>query len=68
MCFWLVIDIIEIGSDMPAPQFGEESSRVRGSELVQTVSVFCLDVKRRAPTKTYPRTPWVQVPHVSVLR
>jgi hypothetical protein len=35
MWFWLVNEMIELVSGMPAPHFGDESTWVRGSELVQ---------------------------------
>jgi hypothetical protein len=38
MLFWHVNEIIEPVSGMPAPQFGDESSWVWGSELVQDSS------------------------------
>jgi hypothetical protein len=37
MRFWPVNEMTELVSGTPAPQFGDESSRVRGSELVQAV-------------------------------
>jgi hypothetical protein len=41
MLFWSVNEMTEL-TRMPAPQFGDESSWVRGSELVQVVPVFSL--------------------------
>jgi hypothetical protein len=35
MWFWPVNETTELVSGMPAPQFGDESSRVRGSGMVQ---------------------------------
>jgi hypothetical protein len=35
MWFWPVNEMTELVSGMPAPQFGDESSSVRGSELAQ---------------------------------
>jgi hypothetical protein len=43
MWFSPVYEMIELVSGMPASQFGAESSRVRGSELVQGVPVFHFD-------------------------
>jgi hypothetical protein len=43
MLFWPVNKMIQVVSDMPAPQFGDESSSVQGSELVQAVPVFRFD-------------------------
>jgi hypothetical protein len=46
MWFWPVNEMIELVSGMPAPQFGDESSWVRGSELLQGLSgsVTCFRV------------------------
>jgi hypothetical protein len=38
MWFWPVNEMTELVSGMPAPQFGDESSRVRGSGMVQDSS------------------------------
>jgi hypothetical protein len=43
MCFWPFNEMIELVFGMPASQFRDESSWVRGSELVQAVSVFRFD-------------------------
>jgi hypothetical protein len=50
-----VNEMIELVSSLPAPQFGDESSRVRRSELVQdfNCSVRCF---RLSPGYAYPRT------------
>jgi hypothetical protein len=42
MWFWPVNKMIELVSSMPAPQFGDESSWVWGSELVQGSSGSCV--------------------------
>jgi hypothetical protein len=42
MWFWPVNEMIELVSGMPAPQFGDKSSSVRGSELVQSSSGSCV--------------------------
>jgi hypothetical protein len=39
---WGVNEMIELASGIPAPQFGDESSWVRGSELVQGSSGSCV--------------------------
>jgi hypothetical protein len=48
MGFWPVNEMIELVSGMPAPQFGDEFSRVRGSQLVQgssgSVILVCFSV------------------------
>jgi hypothetical protein len=54
MWFWAVNEMTELVSRMPAPQFGDESSWVRGSELIQgqAVPVFRYDwckMSSRAP-------------------
>jgi hypothetical protein len=60
MWFCPVDGMTELVSGMPAPQFGEESSRVRGSELkVQAVPVFRFDDVKCFPLRpsifAYPR-------------
>jgi hypothetical protein len=59
MWFWLINETIDFISGMPAPQFGDEYSWVRGSQLVQgsrfkvqAVSVFRFDL-----CKMFSRTP-----------
>jgi hypothetical protein len=42
MWFWPVNEMTELVSGMPAPQFGDESSFVRGSDLVQGSSGSCV--------------------------
>jgi hypothetical protein len=39
MWFWPVSGMTELVSGVPAPRLGDESSRVRGSELVLDSSV-----------------------------
>jgi hypothetical protein len=42
MWFWPVNEMFELVSDMPAPQFGDESSWVQEAELVQSLGVSCV--------------------------
>jgi hypothetical protein len=42
VCFWRVNEVTELVSGMPAPQFGDESSWVRGSDVVQGSSGSCV--------------------------
>jgi hypothetical protein len=51
MWFWPVSEMIELVSGMPAPQFGDESSWVGGSELVQGSSGS--EISRRTPVEDH---------------
>jgi hypothetical protein len=54
MWFWLVNEIIELVSGMPAPQFVDESSWVRGSELVQGSRCSCVSFWCKMSSRTPP--------------
>jgi hypothetical protein len=55
MWFWLVNEMIKFVSGMSAPQFGDESSWVLGSHLVQGPSGFCVSSLLRHDVFAYPR-------------
>jgi hypothetical protein len=62
MWLWPVHDINQRVSGMPSPQFGNESSWIRGSELVQRAS-GCVRSFHVFP-KMSSSIPGVRVPHV----
>jgi hypothetical protein len=55
MEFWPVNEMTELVSGMPAPQFGAESSWVRGSELVQGSSGSCVSFSLMWDVFVYPQ-------------
>jgi hypothetical protein len=54
MWFWPVSEMSELASDMPAPQFGEESSWLLGSELVRGSSSSLVSLWLMQDVSAYP--------------
>jgi hypothetical protein len=54
MSFWAVNEITELDSGKPAPQFGDESSWMRGSKLVQGSSGSCVSFRLIQGIFAYP--------------